>query len=224
MAKFQDWLRYGIWAAVAVTANANRREYHMQTTWLPHLVTNTLTLLLPDVTRVLIPHGKTPSNAIGEVMVRMVRDNDNYVMYVIPLAAGYILSHPRYNIFKGELAEMNIAGLRLDAIPHSATGFALTAIVCDTLSTASTLKARPGPLTALVQQTSRYPSLISFGVLAALTFVWEFGEYRVHQHEMALRGDITKINMMWSVGDTVRDVLANMLGWAAALLVRRGHP
>jgi hypothetical protein len=221
--KIQDLLRYGIWAAVAATADANRREYHMQTTWLPHLATNTLTLLLPDVLRLLIPKGKEPSDIVGQVMVQMVRDNDQYVVYVFPLAAGYILSHPRYNIFKGDLAEISLAGLRLDAIPHSATGFALTAIVCDTLTTASEIKAKGSPLTKLVKQASRYPGVVSFATLAALTFVWEYGEYRVHQHEMALRGDITKINMMWTVDDTVRDVIANLLGWAAALLIPRKH-
>lgn len=221
--KFSDILRYGIWAAVAATADANRREYHMQTTWLPHLATNTLTLLLPDAVRVLIPRGKEPKDIVGQVIVRMVRDNDNYVVYVVPLAAGYILSHPRFNIFKGDWAEISFAGLRLDAIPHSATGFALSAIVCDTLETASKLDTAPGPFAKMVKNLSHHPALVSFGVLAALTFLWEYSEYNVHNHELALKGDITKINMMWSADDTARDVIANMLGWAAAMLLRRGR-
>jgi hypothetical protein len=215
-----DALRYTIWGAVAATADANRREYHMQTTWLPHLATNTLTLLLPDVIRVLIPKDKTPSNLMGQLLVQMVRDNDHYVVYVTPLALGYILSHPKYNIFKGDLAEIQLLGLRLDAIPHSATGFALTAAVCDTLATASQMRTRTDSFSRLMPLVGRYPALTSLSILAALTFVWELGEYRVHQHEMALRGDISKINMMWSMSDTVRDVAANLLGWAGALLVR----
>jgi hypothetical protein len=217
----RDVLRYGIWAAVAVTANANRREYHMQTTWLPHLATNSLTLLLPEVIRLLIPHGKEPENLIGQVMVRMVRDNEDYVVYVAPLAAGYILSHPQYNIFKGELGDIRVVGLGLDAIPHSATGFALTAIICDTLETAEQIEPRRGPLARLVRFFNRSPEITSFGALAALTFFWEFAEYRVHNLELGLRGDISKINMMWSVDDTVRDVIANLLGWAAAVMLRR---
>lgn len=216
---FYDLLRYGVWTGVAVTANANRNEYRMQTTWLPHLVTNTLTLLLPDVVRIVIPRGKEPSNLIGQVMVRMVRDNDNFVVYVIPLAAGYLLSHPKYNIFKGEIAEIRVAGLGPDAIPHSATGFALTALVADTLDTACKINS-PGPLGKLVQVCNRNPALTSFGVLAALTVFWEWSEYRVHKHELAQRGDISKINMMWSAADTMRDVIANLLGWVFALLLR----
>ncbi len=218
-----DWLRYGIWTAVGATANANRREYHMQTTWLPHLVTNTLTLLLPDLLRLLVPKNKQPSNIVGQLAVRMIRDNDNYVIYVIPLAAGYLLSHPRFNIFKGELAEISLLGLRLDAIPHGATGFALTASVCDTLDIAAQLGETPNRLSHLVKRMSRHPAAISFGLLATLTFIWEFGEYRVHKHELALRGDITKINMMWSVEDTARDVAANFLGWVGALILRRSQ-
>jgi len=220
---FRDFVRYGIWAAIVATANANRREYHMQTTWLPHLVTNTFTLLLPDMIRVLIPRGKQPSNLMGQVLAKMVRDNENYVIYVAPLAAGYILSHPKHNIFKGELAEIRVAGLGLDAIPHSATGFALTAIACDTLETACQVQSARGSLARFTRLCNRNPALVSFSVLAALTFLWEFGEYRVHQYEMAQRGDITKINMMWSVEDTARDVVANLLGWAAAVLFRKSH-
>jgi hypothetical protein len=49
-----DLARYGLWCGIVVTAEGNRREYHMATTWLPHLATNTLSLLLPDIYRMLI--------------------------------------------------------------------------------------------------------------------------------------------------------------------------
>lgn len=221
MVKIPDLLRYGIWAVVAATANANRREYHMQTTWLPHFSVNTVTLLLPDVMRVLIPKGHEPDDLVGQVMVKMARDNDNYVVYVAPLAAGYILSHPKFNIFKGDMGEMRFAGLGLDAIPHSTTGFALTALVCDTLESACAVKSARGPLARLARLCNRNPALTSFGVLAGLTFLWEFAEYSVHQYEMEQQGDISKINMMWSADDTARDVVANLLGWAGAILLRR---
>jgi hypothetical protein len=214
-------LRYGIWAAIAATAEANRREYHMRTTWLPHFATNTLTLLLPDALRLLFPPGHKPANLAEQVLFDMVRDNPNYVVYVAPLASGYLLSHPKFNIFKGDMAEIRVAGLGPDALPHGATGFALTALVTDTLETACRVQSMNGPLVRLARRCNQNPALTSFGVLAALTFFWEYGEYRVHVHEMELQGgDIGKINMMWSADDTARDVVANLLGWALALLLR----
>lgn len=221
--KASDLLRYGIWGVLAATADANRREYHMSTTWLPHLVTNSITLLLPDALRLLIPVKRKPSNLVEDVMDAMVRDNPKYVIYVAPLAAGYILSHPKFNIFKGDMAEIRVAGLGLDALPHGSTGFALTALVQDTLQTAAELEPNNNSAFArFVRWCNEHPGLVTFSVLGGLTFFWEYGEYRVHQHELELRGgDISKINMMWSADDTARDVFANFLGWAAARLVGR---
>jgi hypothetical protein len=48
--------------------------------------------------------------------------------------------------------------------------------------------------------------------------VWEYGEYRVHFYELGQRGDVTKINMQWSVADTAKDVRSNFLGWLLAVL------
>lgn len=218
-----DFLRYGIWGVLAATADANRREYHMTTTWLPHLVVNSVALLLPDALRLLIPSRRKPDNLVEGVMDEMVRDNPKYVTYVFPLAAGYILSHPKFNIFKGDMAEIRVAGLGLDAIPHGATGFALSALVEDTLETAAQLEpADSSPLASLIYTLNKRPALVSFGVLSALTFFWEYGEYRVHVHELELqKGDISKINMMWSADDTARDVIANFLGWIIAALLHK---
>jgi hypothetical protein len=218
-----DFLRYVIWGVVAATADANRREYHMSTTWLPHFVTNTITLLLPDALRMLVPTKPKPANLVEDVMDEMVRDNPRYVTYVAPLAAGYILSHPKFNIFKGDMGDIRVAGLGLDAIPHAATGFALTSLIYDTLETACELEPKNKSLFAqFVRSCNQRPALVSLGVLSALTFFWEYGEYRVHIHEMELReGDITKINMMWSADDTARDVIANILGWGIAALLHR---
>lgn len=218
-----DFLRYAIWGVVAATADANRREYHMSTTWLPHLVTNTITLLLPDALRLLIPTKPKPANLVEDVMDEMVRDNPQYVTYVAPLAAGYILSHPKFNIFKGDMGDIRVAGLGLDAIPHAATGFALTSLIYDTLETACELEPKNKSLFAkFVRSCNQQPALVSLGVLSALTFFWEYGEYRVHFHELELReGDVTKINMMWSAEDTARDVIANVLGWVIAALLHR---
>jgi hypothetical protein len=221
--KRPDFLRYAIWGILASTADANRREYHMTTTWLPHLVVNSIALLLPDVLRLLIPNKPEPSNLVDGVMDEMVRDNPKYVSYVFPLAAGYILSHPKFNIFKGDMGDIRIAGLGLDAIPHSATGFALTALVEDTLETADQLDPTDdSPLAKLIHTLNKRPALVSFGVLSLLTFFWEYGEYRVHFQELELQhGDVSKINMIWSADDTARDVIANFLGWLIAALWHR---
>jgi hypothetical protein len=221
--KGPDFLRYSIWGVLASTADANRREYHMTTTWLPHLVVNSIALLLPDALRLLIPNKPKPNNLVEGVMDEMVRDNPKYVTYVFPLAAGYILSHPKFNIFKGDMGDIRIAGLGLDAIPHGATGFALTALVEDTLETADQLDPTDSsPLAKLIHTLNKQPSLVSFVVLGLLTFFWEYGEYSVHKHELELqKGDISKINMMWSADDTERDVIANFLGWGIAAFLHR---
>jgi len=221
--KPSDLLRYGIWGVLAATADANRREYHMSTTWLPHLVTNSITLLLPDALRLLFPAKRKPANLVEDVLDTMVRDNPKYVVYVAPLAAGYILSHPKFNIFKGKMGDIRVAGLGLDALPHGSTGFALTALVQDTLQTAAELEPHNNsPFARFVRWCNEHPGLVTFAILGGLTFFWEYSEYRVHQHELELRGgDISKINMMWSAEDTARDVFANFLGWAAARLIGR---
>lgn len=219
--KLYDLLRYGLWGVLAATADANRREYHMTTTWVPHLVTNSISLLLPDALRMLIPKKRKPANLVEDVMDEMVRDNPKYVVYVAPLAIGYILSHPKFNIFKGDMGDIRIAGLGLDALPHGATGFALTALVQDTLQTAAEIEPdNRSSFAQFVRWCNDHSALTTFTVLGGLTFFWEYGEYRVHYHELELQGgDINKINMMWSADDTARDVLANFLGWALALLV-----
>ena len=37
---------------------------------------------------------------------------------------------------------------------------------------------------------------------------------------MELRGDITKINMQWSLHDTLNDCVANTIGWVLGILWR----
>lgn len=218
----RDLLRYALWGAVAATAEANRRYYGLQTTWLPHLLTNTLSLLLPDAVRLILrgPQ-RRPRNEIEEVLVDMVRDNDDYVVYVAPLALGYVLSHPRFNIYKGEWAEIRAAGFGLDTIPHTATALALTALVRDSLDATARADESRTPLGSLLDWAADHSALCSLGVLGALTIIWEYGEYRIHQHEMGLLGDTTRINMQWSVEDTCKDVLSNLIGWALAVALRR---
>lgn len=203
----------------------------MRTVWLPHLITNSLSLLLPDAIRLLhaMPNTSQPpaSPLLEDVRIMektvdsMVRDNPDYAAYVTPLALGYILSHPRFNIYKGGLAEKRFMGLGLDALPHGATAFGLAALVADTADEAVHIVPRQNALYPLVRWAADYPTLFSGLVLALATLFWEVSEYRVHQIELAQRGgDITKINMQWSMEDTLRDCAANTLGWLTAMLFR----
>jgi hypothetical protein len=227
-----DLLRYALWLAVAETAFENRQEYHMTTTWLPHLLTNSLALLLPEAFRIVTPpadaidaaNGAHPSDVemIGQTVVTMVRDNPAWVGYVTPLALGYILSHPRFNIYKGKMGDLRVAGLGLDALPHGATAYGLVALSADTVAAAEQVVPRRNRFAPLIRWAARHPSIFTGLVLALVTLVWEYSEYRVHKHELRQKGgDITRINMQWSMADTVRDCVANGLGWAAAMVVRR---
>ncbi|MEP7284674.1 MAG: hypothetical protein ABI947_02765 [Chloroflexota bacterium] len=224
--RVSDLMRYVLWGGIVATADANRREYHMATTWLPHLLTNTFTLLLPDLYRLLIPQGRDtkmlpPLVAEAEqTLSAMIRDNAAYVVYVLPLAAGYILSHPRFNIYKGDLAKIQLAGFGLDAIPHSATAAALTTLICDTVDTASTLPMTKNILTDVIHESSQAPAATSGVILALVTLWWEVGEYLIYRHEMASRGDMSKINMQWSLNDTLHDCVSNFTGWAVAMTLR----
>lgn len=224
-----DLWRYLLWIAVAETALENRQYYRMTTTWLPHLATNTLSLLLPNLFRLLSPpvntfkpHISDQSDlmAIEQTVVGMVRDNPNWVGYVTPLALGYILSHPRFNIYKGRMADLRFAGLGLDAIPHSATAFGLTALAADTAEYAAQTIPRRNIFYPLIEWAARHPGLFTGLVLGAATLFWESGEYRIYRHELKLRGEMSKINMQWSLEDTIRDVIANALGWLAANVLR----
>jgi hypothetical protein len=226
-----DLIRYGAWGGVVATAEANRRHYRMTTTWLPHLLTNTVALLLPDLHRLLArrPAGTTggPPTATGpaqlarlgsDTLAALVRDNPAYVAYVLPLAAGYLLSNPHFTIYKGRAAELRLGGFGLDALPHAATAFALTALVGDALRAASELSGgQAGPLQAAL----RHEAAVTALALAAATLLWEVGEHRIHQHELGQRGSAEAINMQWSPEDTLYDCLSNLLGWAAATLWRR---
>jgi hypothetical protein len=211
--RFQDIFRYLLWGGLIATADANRREYRMITPWLPHLIYNTTALLLPDIVRILIPKQRRDLNFAEQLLVKMVRDNKNYAIYVSPLTIGYMLSHPRFNIYKGDMAEIRVAGFGLDAIPHGATAFSLTMLLNDGLRTAARLDKSKNWFSRLLDWGSRNREITSFAGLIAATVVWEISEYNVHNYELAERGDVTKINMQWSVDDTARDVAANTIGW-----------
>jgi hypothetical protein len=218
--------RYGLWCGVLATAEGNRREYGMITTWLPHLVTNTISLLLPDICRLIgRPKPATePSDLrqiVGTTLAAMICDNPAYVLYVAPLALGYVLSSPWLNIYKGALGEQRLGGFGLDALPHATTAFALTALTIDTSHALAQHAASTVDFADLGELLERSQTLVSALVLAAATFVWETGEYRIYQYELARRGERSRINMQWSVRDTAYDCAANVIGWLLANHWRR---
>lgn len=215
--KFQDILRYVLWGGVALTAFAKYREYRIWTAWVPHLVVNSAALMLPDAVRAILPTRRRSSNDVEALTRQIVRDNDHYVTYVAPLAIGYILSHPRFNIYKRPWSDLQLAGFRLDALPHGAMGLSLTLFVVDALREGA--KLPNSVLVNLMRKGKQHQWATSFVLLTALTVLWEYAEYRVHNLELERESDPEKINMQWSPEDTVRDVIANLSGWALALLL-----
>jgi hypothetical protein len=217
-------LRYGLWCGILATAEGNRREYHMTTTWLPHLITNTISLLLPDAYRLLArddcsASGPAPNElrqVVGNTLAAMLCDNPAYVLYVTPLALGYLLSSPWFNIYKGDLADKHLAGFGLDALPHATTAFALTALTADTAQVLSQQASSTAGLADLGRLLDRHQTLLSAIVLVAATIVWELGEHRIYRYELARRGSPERINMQWSVSDTAYDCAANAIGWLLA--------
>jgi hypothetical protein len=202
---------------MAQTAYANRQYYRMFTTWLPHFLTNTIALLLPDILRRVFPARHKPSNIVEDVLITMVRDDPDYVTYIAPLTVGYIVSHPRFNIYKGNLAQIRFAGFGLDAIPHGATAYALSSLIVSALDRVGDRNRYSGLLASLTRWISQKPELTTFTILALLTAFWEAGEYQMHQYEMSIHGDAEAINMQWSIDDTARDAAINLLGCLAAL-------
>jgi hypothetical protein len=218
---FRDLLRYGLLAMMLQTAWAAQRRYRVVTAWLPNLVSIATALLLPDALRALFPPRHTPRNLVEDTLITMVRDNPNYLVYVVPFALGAIAAHPRINIYK---SDVQVAGFGLDAIPHSATGFALTVLIADTFETMGGREAYHGLLAELLCWGKSNPALLTLGALALVTLIWEYGEYQILQYETThANGDLQMVNMEWSVENTVQDVISNFVGWAAAMVWRGGR-
>ena len=237
--QFADIIRYALWSGIVAVSVGNQRAYKMTTTWLPHLTANTITLLLPDIYRLLDtlpkryqrealaaeqprvhPHRDWP--LLGLTLDAMIRNNPRYVLYVAPLAAGYLLSSPWFNIYKGKLAEKRLAGFGLDALPHATTAFALTRLVCDTADTGADLARSAGAPAAWLDWCAQHHGLCSAVVLLLATLVWESCEYMIHVHELAQRGTDENINMQWSIDDAIADCLSNVAGWLLAIAQEHG--
>lgn len=147
-----------------------------------------------------------------------MQDNPNYVDYVAPAALAYIVSHPHFNIYRGRWGEMELLGFGLDSIPHSTTAYALSTVGYDTIETVDRHAPADAAIHSYVRWMANHKTLVVGAVMAGLTIAYETSEYVIHKSELKARNnDINQINMMWSVKDTVFDVLSNILGWLAAV-------
>lgn len=216
-------VRMALWLALAFTANANRRHFGLTTTWAPHLIGNSVGLALPElvaaIQKLLSPLSQRSASlkAVLAAAADVTGDPPGWGPTMAPVTLAYVVSHPQFNIYRGDWAELRLMGLGLDAIPHSATAFSLTALVFNGLAALERQTPSGAVLRPLVRLLSGRPHLVSALVLAALTAAYELGEYRIHSIEMAeTGGDEERMNMMWSPEDTAADIVANTLGWLAA--------
>lgn len=226
-----DLLRYALWLGVVNTANANRKYFGLPTTWVFHLTLNSLFLFLPELYRGasrlfdLERRGErqpdlvsTVAGAIQDVVV----DDPDYALYVAPVALAYTVSHPRFNIYKGDWAKLRFLGFGLDAIPHSTTAFGFATLIFHGLAALRRHTPRDAPWRAAVVWGDAHSEIAAGALLVGASAVYELGEYEIHNEELReTGGDESKINMEWSAVDTVFDLMSNTLGWLAAVMLRR---
>ncbi len=224
--KRDQLLRLALWIGILWSVNGTRRNSRLPTTWMVHLVGNTLLLGLPEIyrglSRVLHLDARARRNPDGiistgnAVMNEMVVENPRYAVYVTPVASAIIAAHPSINIYKADWAERAFFGLGLDSIPHSLTAFSLTHMVYDFLALPVVARRMPW--------ATQHKTEISAGVLAAASLFYESGELAIHlQETKIIKDDPSKMAMKWSVPDTIQDLFANSVGWLAAVLMRRNR-
>jgi hypothetical protein len=227
----KDYLRYAIWLGLAGTAEANRRHFGLATTWVPHLLGNSVALLLPELCRIadhlfqldvrLDADQHPTAAALYACVKQLVLENMDYVDYVAPAALAYIVSHPRFNIYRGDWGELKLAGFGLDSIPHSTTAYAISELIYDSIEALERNTTAEIPLRPYVAWAAAHKTLVAGTIMAVLTLAYELGEYLIRQSELKARNyDESQINMMWSFRNTVYDVLSNGVGWAMATLRR----
>lgn len=227
-------VRYGLWLVLAATANANRRHFGLTTTWLPHLLGNSVALFLPEIYRLFdrglkveerLPADRYPTMAALRLSLEdVVGDNPDYVDYVAPAALAYIVSHPHFNIYRGSWGEKNILGFGFDSIPHSTTAYALSNLAYDSLDAVNRHTPANVVIAPAVKFAAKHKIAVVGMILGGLTLFYETSEFLIHRAELKARdNDVSQINMMWSFKDTVYDILSNTIGWAAATYFRRGR-
>lgn len=225
-------LRYALWLGVLNTARANRNYFGLPTTWVFHVTLNSWFLLLPEIVRAieqvapLDARTKQKRNFVSTARAavrEIVVENPNYALYVAPVALAYIVSHPNFNIYKGDLGRIRLFGFGLDAIPHSLTAFTFTLLVMDTLNAFLRHTPREASWRSLAERANEQSSSVAGALLLGASALYESGEYAIHEEELReTGGDESKINLVWSLQDTVFDLISNTLGWVAAVLLRPG--
>ena len=191
-----------------------------------------MALLLPEIYR-LVERGlgleqrlnrqDHPTAALLRLTVeRLVRDNPDYGAYVAPAALAYIVSQPRFNIYRGRLGRLSILGFGLDSIPHATTAYALSNFAYDTLAELDQNAAISPALEPYLKHLASRKTVVTAGFIAALTLVYEAGEYYIHKSELKARdNDRSRINLLGGLEDTVFDGLSNVIGWALSTWRRR---
>lgn len=222
--------RAATWLILAESARANRAAFPtLPTTWLPHGLGNSVLLWMPEWVAALdralglnaLCQKEPTLGACYRALDALCVNNPTWAWYVAPSALGYAVSHPRFNIYKGDLGEWQLFGFGLDAIPHSTTAFAVTLLLQDGIQTLADALPEESPLAPLVQPLGRHPALFSAAILATLSAVWETGEWSMQQEELRRTGgDASAINMQWDLRDTLYDLIANSAGWLAATWYR----
>ncbi len=223
-----------VWLALAESVRANRAAYPtLATAWLPHGVANTAALWLPELVAAIDRACALESrcqreptlSALHATLRDLCADNPRWGLYVAPAALGYAVSHPRFNIYKGNWGDWRLLGFGLDAIPHGLTAWSLTLLFHDAITMLANNLPGPSPLAPLVRALARRPALFTAFSLALLSALWEAGEYTVQQDELRRTGgDRAAINMQWTVEDTLGDLAANALGWLVATWQLRAEP
>lgn len=222
--KAEDVFRYVLWAGVAYTANANRKYFGLPTTWVFHITLNSTILLLPELVRAfesrdsLMRAGRKDSGDLDKAIRGMMRDavaeNPNYGPYVAPLALAYMVSHPRFNIYKGDWGRLRLFGFGLDALPHSMTALGFTLLVGDALAAFRRNTPANARWRRLAEKADENAAWIAGSLLVGASAAYELGEYSIHNEELReTGGDESRINMEWSARDTVFDLIANTVGW-----------
>ena len=122
------------------------------------------------------------------------------------------------------MAARRIAGFGLDSIPHAATAYALSQLIADTLDALARHTPAGTPLAGPIRWAQARGDVLSGTALALVTLIYETGEWIIHNSELrATGGDASKINMEWSIPDTLTDACSNMAGWLFAVAVRRAQ-
>lgn len=228
------FFRILLWLGVVYTSRANQKYFGLPTTWVFHLTLNSFLLFLPEIVRgsskILklderAKHKRDLLTTAHATIEDAVVTNPHYAWYVAPVALAYMVSHPRFNIYKGAWGNIRLFGFGLDALPHSLTAFTFTNLVMDTLTSFRKNTPPDAPWRDLAERADEHAGNLAGALLIGASALYESGEFAINQEELReTGGDETKINLVWSARDTLFDLLSNTLGWLAAVLLRHKKP